>query len=168
MTMTAKFVRVYQRLSLGLNQAVEGVLFALGLTMAIIVCTQVFFRYVVNDSLFWSEEAARYLLVWLTFLGATSAYYRGVHPKIESLAKLAPPKVRLAARVLVHFISLALFAVLIVYGVKFSYFVRLQISPALNIPKWTVTAVIPVSGVIFCIHNLRLLLEEFTGGAGDR
>ena len=166
--MAAKCLRIYQKLSLGLNLAVEGGLFALGLTMAVIVITQVFFRYVVNDSLFWSEELARYLLVWLTFLGATSAYYRGVHPKIESLAKLAPSKVRLASRVLVHLVSLALFAVLIIYGAKFSYFVRFQITPALNIPKWTVTSVIPVSGVIFCFHNLRMLLEELMGAAGDR
>ncbi|MBI9077704.1 MAG: TRAP transporter small permease [Desulfatibacillum sp.] len=167
MTGFAKTIRVCQRLCIGLNQAVEGALFVLGLSMALVVCTQVFFRYVLNDSLFWSEEIARYLLVWLTFLGATSAYHRGVHPRIETFAALLPPKVRLGVRVIIHLVSLALFVLMIVYGVQFSHFVRFQISPALNVPKWVVTAVIPASGFILCIHNLRLILEEFQGGPRD-
>ena len=167
MTRAAKFIQIYQRLCLGLNRVVEGALFVLGLTMAVVVCTQVFFRYVVNDSLFWSEEVARYLLVWLTFLGTTCAYYRGVHPRIESFGMLLAPKVRKGTRMLVHLVSLALFMLLIVYGVQFSHFVRFQISPALNVPKWAITAIIPFSGVILCVHNLRLIMEELTGGPGD-
>lgn len=167
MTGVKKTIRVYQRLCIGLNQAVESALFVLGLSMAGVVCTQVFFRYVLNDSLFWSEEVARYLLVWLTFLGATSAYHRGVHPRIESLAVLLPFKIRTGVRVITHLVSLALFIGMIVYGVQFAHFVRLQISPALNLPKWVVTAIIPVSGFILCVHNLRLILEEFLGGAHD-
>ena len=67
------------------NTWVERSLAILGITMAAVIILQVIFRYVLNHSLFWSEELARYLLVWLTFLGASSAYYRKVHPGIDLL-----------------------------------------------------------------------------------
>lgn len=58
-----------ERISRSVNHWVEYVLFGLGFTMSVVVAVQVFFRYALNHSLFWSEELARYILVWLTFLG---------------------------------------------------------------------------------------------------
>jgi TRAP-type C4-dicarboxylate transport system permease small subunit len=49
---------------------------------------------------------------------------------------------------------------MIFFGVKFSYFVRLQISPALNLPKWIIFSIIPVSGLIFMVHGATFLLGE--------
>ncbi len=56
-----------ERLSTSCNRYTEGFLLLLGLTMAAVVILQVFCRYILNYSLFWSEELARFLLVWLTF-----------------------------------------------------------------------------------------------------
>jgi TRAP-type C4-dicarboxylate transport system permease small subunit len=143
-----------------LNRWIEYLLFGLGFSMAVIVAVQVFFRYVLNQSLFWSEELARFMLVWLTFLGASVAYYRGVHPGIDMLfTRLSAGWQRVVA-VIVHLICIAFFGVMIVYGIQFSYFVRLQISPALYLPKWIIFAVIPVSGAILLVHGLSFLVQE--------
>ena len=72
-----------QKISSHINQSIEYLLFGLGFGMAMLVAVQVFFRYVLNQSLFWSEELARYLLIWLTFLGASCAYYRHAHPGVD-------------------------------------------------------------------------------------
>ena len=48
----------FNKISTQVNQAVEVLLFGLGFSMALIVAVQVFFRYVLNQSLFWSEELA--------------------------------------------------------------------------------------------------------------
>ncbi len=73
-----------------INQWIEYLLFGMGFTMALIVAVQVFCRYVLNQSLFWSEELARFLLVWLTFLGASCAYYRKVNPGVDFLYAKMP------------------------------------------------------------------------------
>ncbi len=157
----------FEKFSTALNRHVETLLFVLGFSMAVVVAVQVFFRYVLNQSLFWSEELARFMLVWLTFLGASVAYKRGSHPGIDMLYKRMPPAVRKASALLVHTVSMGLFVVMIVYGYQFSYFVRRQISPALYLPKWIIFSVIPVSGAIFLIHAVGFLLHELRGTPHD-
>lgn len=150
-------------ISWGLNRWVEGLLSLLGLAMAVIVAAQVFSRYVLNHSLFWSEELARYLLVWLTFLGASSAYRRGMHPGVDALWTRMPPGVQQASAVVVHGAAMLLFGIMIGYGCRFAYFVRLQISPALALPKWILFSVIPVSGALLMVHALSLLSADLKG-----
>ncbi len=157
-----------QQLSAAVNRWVEYLLFGLGLSMALVVAMQVFFRYALNHSLFWSEELARFMLVWLSFLGASTAYKRGLHPGVDILTSRLPPVWRNTCSHLVHVVSLALFIVMIVYGVGFAYFIRTQISPALYLPKWTVFAIIPVSGAILAIHCLAFITAAYKDRRRDR
>ena len=135
--------------------------------MALIVATQVFFRYILNQSLFWSEELARYLLVWLTFLGASSAYFRKANPGVDILYNKMAVRYRKMMAVMVHLASMGLFVVMIIYGCRFAYFVRLQISPALQLPKWVIISIIPVSGVILMIHGVFFFTETLKKGPND-
>lgn len=161
-------VRQIDTLSHRLNAGVEYLLFGLGFSMSLIVAVQVFFRYALNSSLFWSEELARFMLVWLTFLGASAAYRRRVHPGVDVLYRRMPPWLKRTSAVLIHLVSIGLFCVMIVYGYRFAHFVRFQISPALYLPKWIVFSIIPVSGGILTLHGLAFLLGELTGEARDR
>lgn len=149
-----------KKISSTINQCVEYLLFGLGFTMALLVAVQVFFRYALNQSLSWSEELARFILVWLTFLGASSAYYRKVNPGVDFLYTKLPLFFKKISSILTHLASMVLFIVMIVYGCEFAYFVRLQISPALQIPKWIILSIIPISGVIFMIHALTFFFDE--------
>jgi TRAP-type C4-dicarboxylate transport system permease small subunit len=161
-------MRTLERLSRSLNRWVEYALFGLGFSMAVIVAVQVFFRYVLNHSLFWSEELARYLLLWLTFLGASAAYWRGVHPGVDVVSRHLPRGAGWISVLIAHGAALTLFGVMIVYGTQFAYFVRLQISPALNLPKWTVYSIVPFSGLILLVHGLTFLAEHLKGVGRDR
>jgi TRAP-type C4-dicarboxylate transport system permease small subunit len=147
------------KISRQVNSTVEWGLAGIGLAMVVVVAAQVFCRYVLNHSLFWSEELARYLLVWLTFLGATVAYHRRVHPSIDMLQARVGPAAARAMTIAGYLVALLFFGVLGAYGLQFAYFVRAQISPALQIPKWTVMLALPLSGAILCLHTWAFLLE---------
>lgn len=151
-----------------LNLWVERSLFALGVAMSIIVAVQVFSRYALNHSLFWSEELARFILVWLSFLGASAAYYRGANPGVEALYSKMKGLTRRTATVTVHLVSLGLFTVMIWYGTAFAHFIRLQISPAMGLPKWLPHAVVPLAGAIMACHALNFLLRELTARPEER
>lgn len=149
------------------NDTVEKLLGILGLAMAVIVIAQVFSRYVLNHSLFWSEEMARYLLIWLTFLGASCGYYRKVHPGIDLFSTTFGEPLRKSLALAVHLVSLCFFCVMVYHGSAFAYFVRHQISAALALPKWIVFTVIPLSGALFILHGLVFLLAELQEGPRD-
>ncbi len=156
-----------KKISTQINRTTEVLLFGLGFSMAIIVAVQVFFRYVLNQSLFWSEELARYLLVWLTFLGASCAYYRHAHPGVDILYNRVPPFLRKGFALAIHLVSIGLFAVMIVCGWQFAHFVRLQTTPALQLPKWLLIGIIPISGTILMIHGISFLADLLKDGRHD-
>jgi TRAP-type C4-dicarboxylate transport system permease small subunit len=141
------------------NWWIEYLLFGLGFSMAILVAVQVFCRYILNSSLFWSEELARYMLVWLSFFGATVAYYRNLHPGVDALTtRISAAKQRIS-RLLVHFTAMGLAVIMVISGTQFAWFVRMQISPALSIHKWIILIVIPLSGMILFVYALAFFLK---------
>ena len=154
-------------LSQRINQAVEYLLFGMGFGMAILVAVQVFSRYVLNHSLFWSEELARFLLVWLTFLGASVVYYRGANASVDFLYERLGYKGRRTFDIAVHLISLAFFIVMLIYGWEFAHFVRNQYSAALYLPKWIPHSIIPVSGGILVLHTLNQLWRDLAGAGKE-
>lgn len=162
------FVSPLEPICRRLNAAVEFILFAFGVSMAVIVATQVFSRYVLNHSLFWSEELARFILVWLSFLGATSAYYRGVNPGVEAVYSRMKGLTRRTAAICVHLASLGLFSVMVWFGTAFAHFIRMQISPALGLPKWMPHLAVPLAGAILVCHALNFLLGELMGKGEER
>ncbi len=143
-----------QRLSAALNRIIGHLLAGLGLSMALVIGVQVFCRYVLNHSLFWSEELARAMLVWLTFLGATVAWYRRLHPGIDLVTRRLPPSLQRLADLLVQLVAMALFAAMVIAGCRYGWFIRHQISPALAMPRWITPAVIPLSGLVLLVHSL--------------
>ena len=52
----------------------------------IVVCIGVFFRYVLNNSLVWTEEIAKFTMVWLAFIGSPAAMEKGGHVAIEMVS----------------------------------------------------------------------------------
>lgn len=163
----APIVSVIEKVSFNVNRWIEYLLFGLGFSMALLVAVQVFCRYILNQSLFWSEELARYLLVWLTFLGASAAYYKGAHPGVDILYNRMAPVFRKACAILIHLAALSLFTVMIVYGYQFAHFVRLQTTPALQLPKWIVLSIIPLSGAILMLHAVNFLVATIKRGGHD-
>jgi TRAP-type C4-dicarboxylate transport system permease small subunit len=52
---------------------------------------------------------------------------------------------------------------MIVSGAQFAWFVRLQITPALSLPKWIILSIIPLAGLLFLIHGMFFLIRTLEG-----
>jgi TRAP-type C4-dicarboxylate transport system permease small subunit len=77
-------------------------------SLAFIVFLQFFTRYVLNDSLSWTEEIARYGLMWVVFIGGAMVTRRNTHIAVELLSNVMKPgPLRAALLALVDFIKLA-------------------------------------------------------------
>jgi len=141
-------VLLTHRLSAWLNQLAEWMLSLVGMAMALVIGLQVLFRYGFNNSLFWSEELGRLLLIWLTFLGASVAYRRGAHIGLDVLAARLGPGARRAARVAALTASLLFFAGLAWWGAQFAHFSRLQGTTTLGVSKLVPFVMAPVGGAL--------------------
>ncbi len=102
--------------------------------LAIVVFMQFFTRYVLNDSLAWTEEVARYLLVLVAFLGSVSAVRRGSHIMLEFLFRMIPATYARILALIAETITLGLFASLTWIGIELTQKTRQQMV-SLPIPK---------------------------------
>ena len=133
--------------------------------MAAVIALQVFFRYGLNDSLFWSEELGRILLVWLTFIGASVAYRRGAHIGVDAITSRLPGRAQRVAVLAGHVVCLCFFAVMAVFGWRYMQLVAFQTTAALGWPvRWAVAAV-PLSGAVMTLHALAFLAGDRGDGA---
>lgn len=64
--------------------------------MTAIISAQVFFRYILNDSLIWSEPLAVILMGWFIFFGAAVGIREGYHLSFDVLLYIIPEKAKLA------------------------------------------------------------------------
>ena len=90
---------------------------ALGL-MVVVILAQVFFRYVVGDALNWPDEAARFLMLWMTGLIAPSAYRWGGFVAIDMVPELLPRAVRLVLMLVLYVIALTVLTYAVQLGWK--------------------------------------------------
>ena len=81
-------------IAIGLDRLVAGVeagaIVVLVCLLTAITFAQVAARYVLGDPLIWSEEAARYLFVWVSMIGAALAIREGGHFGLDLLIRRAP------------------------------------------------------------------------------
>ncbi|MGQ7249659.1 TRAP transporter small permease [Halomonas sp. V046] len=127
---------------------------ALMMLMAGILAVQVFMRYVMGASLSWSEELARYLFIWLIYLGISYGARQMRHIKIDAGLKLFPRAARRWVVILgdVLFLAFALYVVWTSWEVIGRQMMLGQRSPALSVPLWIVYAA-PFVG--FALTTLR-------------
>ncbi|KUF11223.1 TRAP transporter small permease [Pseudoponticoccus marisrubri] len=78
--------------------------------LAFVVFLQFFTRYVLNNSLGWTEEIARFLLIAVTFTGAVMATRKNSHIAVEFIYRYLPRPVRRVAQLLIDVLSTAFYA----------------------------------------------------------
>jgi len=115
-------------------------------TMILVVFLQVIFRFVLKGSLPWSEELARYVMVWAVFIGASMGAKSGAHIGVGALVKLFPRGWRKSLVVVSASFSVVFCAVVFYLSAKvvLNIFMSGQVSPAMEIPMYLAYAAVPV------------------------
>ncbi len=141
---------------------VENALIICGLaSMFFILLAQVFMRYVFNSPITWSEEAARFIFVYVSFIGISFAYRMKTQIRMEAVTNLFSKKIQKALRIFVNIATIALFY----YMIPFSFeFIKIQAnvkSTATHIPMSIVYIALPLglalAGIRLLIENIRIL-----------
>ena len=162
-----RIARWYARAMMALGCALLG-------SIVVIMGVQVFFRYVLNDSLIWAEEVSRYFLVWISFLFLGIAFQRGELISLSLLLRAVPRIVQILLTVIAYGASLTLLAALVWYGFKFAEVNALQTLPAfdfiwsaiagdgetLDVSAYWLYASVPVGAALLSVHMLLGLISR--------
>lgn len=142
------------------------------LVMITITLAQVFFRYVLQLPIPWSEELARYCFIWIVFLGAGIGLQRRFHLGVDIFVNLARGSIRKHIEMFVYF-AIALFSGVIIYAsIPVLELNTFQTSPALQIPMSWVYLAIPVGMAILWLVSverlIRSLVETYKKRVGNQ
>lgn len=141
---------------------------AMMLAMAGVIGLQVVARYGFNHSLFWSEELGRALLVWLTFLGASSAYAHGLHVGVDTVAARLGRRAKWLAELTAVLAGLFLFGLMAWAGTEYAFFLGAQRTAGLGVSKAWVFLAVPISGAVAVLHGLARLAGLVASAKGAR
>ena len=145
-----------------IDRMLEVVLSSLMGFMVLNVLWQVFSRYVLSQPSSFTDELARYLLIWIGLLGASYASGKGLHLAMSLFHDKFKGKGRVRMDMgLEALVILFALTVLVIGGGRLVYltFYLGQISSALGLPLGYVYMIIPVSGVFFIFYSIDNILS---------
>lgn len=143
--------------------------------MSLLVIIQVFFRYVLNDSLSWTENLARYFQIYVTFLGAAIALRKGMLISIDLVLSYLKEKTRLRL-IIFNYTLVTLFSLfLITVGTKvvLQQITYGQVAPLfVSVPMYLIYLAIPIGGVFLFIESILYIVDRYkelkTGEVADK
>lgn len=147
----------------------EWLLFFLLAVMLAVVFFGVLNRSLIQASIPWSEELARYLMIWGVFVGASLGVKRSVHISVDALVLLMPEKVKHLFSLLAYVVGFVFCAWFFYVGCEFiGQMMNMKpLSPALRVPMYYAYAAVPVG---FGLMALRYLMScvYFIFGSDDQ
>jgi len=154
---------MFERISEYLDK-IEGFLIASILAVAaLLTFTQVFFRYALNDSIFWAEEAVLYLIISMSFLSTSLGIRKGAHITVD-VVKACLPKSCIPYFVCISAcIGIAFGIALFYYGgnLFLNTIERGQLSPALRIPVASIYAFIPITALLQIFRYSEIIYSVY-------
>jgi TRAP-type C4-dicarboxylate transport system permease small subunit len=155
------------RLQRALEAIVNGTAIVLFAIMFALIVVQIVLRSLFNAPLIWSEELARYIFVWVSFLGWVIASRRGSHLGVDIVLQMLPWPGRRLLHGLIAIATLVFAAVMLWTGLAIV---------ARNADVETVTlffnfavvyAIVPIAAVLIGFYAVRDLFVAWRGGFVD-
>lgn len=140
-------------------------IFLMGLLVFCVVW-QVFSRYILNIPSTFTDELARFLLIWVSLLGIAYLSGQNRHIAIDVLSQKLSSPARIRLGVFINIlIILFVFSVLVVGGGRLVYttFTYMQLTPTLQLPMAVIYLVAPLSGLLvvyYRIYDIQMILTS--------
>ena len=131
--------------------------------MLVIIFMQIISRYIFGYTFEWSEELARFLFVWVVFIGSALIIGDKGHMAVTLLSgKLNGTIAGTILNLFIKVCSLAFILLLITQGSKMAKTMMFQTAPALGIPMGIVYAIIPISGLLMLLYLVQDVISFFS------
>lgn len=145
----------------------EAVMLAVGvLAMALNTMANVIGRFVIGQSLFFSEEINRALIILITFAGISYAARHGRHIRMSAIFDTIAPPMRKVLMIIIAFVTAAAMFLLTWYSIDYvlSQASRGRLLPALQVPVWWIIVWAPVgfflTGVQYALTGIKNIIDK--------
>lgn len=135
--------------------------------MTILIFSQVLARYLFKAPLAWSEEGARFLFIWMTFIAGYVGARKVQHIGVELIQNVCPPILRNAMKIISDLLSIAFFLIVFYFCCTQWSKLSAQISPALKLPMSIVYLGMMIGCLGLAISYLLHLFEILKEKGGD-
>lgn len=121
--------------------------------IAVIVNVGVFYRYILFDPLPWSEQIPKYAMIWMGFLGASSALYADRHMGFDFLIVRLHYRVRKIISLAGMLLIMLFLIFLTIYGIVFAFAVGfISTAPMLGFPMFYLFLTVPIGGMFMILQ----------------
>jgi TRAP-type C4-dicarboxylate transport system permease small subunit len=143
-----------------------GLMICLFWLLALVVFAQFFTRYVLNDSIGWTEEIARYLLIVVTFGGSCIAVRRNTHISVEFFYRYLPPTAARGLSTVVDLLRTGLFAVLTGLSVQLAGSTG-QLMTSIDLPKSVLYGFVAGCFALMTMYSAIVTWRHLVSGKAD-
>jgi len=153
-------IRWLNRLCERLRRAAMALLVVFGAVMSVVVMLQIIFRFVIYIPLPWSEELARYLMIWTGMVGSFVALREGRHIGVTLVVNRLPPRTAAGVAVFVQMLTILFLFILAKQGLALALVNLNQLSPAMRIPMFFPYLAVPVGAALMIIELAAGALQD--------
>lgn len=161
-----EMLAVLRRLRDGMTRALEAVIVAAMALLVADVVWGVFTRYALGQQAKWSEELARFLLVWVALLGGAVAFGTKAHLGVDYFVDHLHPAARKLTAVVSHLVVLFFAGEVLLHGgtqVVREALILEQTTPALGWKMGHVYLALPIAGLFVVLYTVENLVETLVG-----
>jgi len=156
-------MKVFTMLKRALDKLLEDLIFALMLIMCVVVLWQVVARFVLHSPSVWSEELARYCMVWIAMLGSALAMKNGMHMTLTIITdRIKHENLRIVIFVFDMICCLILGFVLMYYGYGFMISGLTKATASLKISMVWANAAMPFGGLFLTLNIIEVIYMRIT------
>lgn len=146
-----------------INRQISLFVVSLIFLLSVLLSASVFYRYVLNDSLYWSGEVARYMLVYVVFLGATMAHKHKAHIRIDMIFTYLSDKNKKNIEIMIALFFIFFWVLVLMGSIKLLPLFMMQTTATLEMPFAVAFAPLPLSSIIwilYCCEDVLTLMAK--------
>ncbi len=156
-------LNMLDRLTDGLVWIVRLACITMATMIFVVVVLAIVARYGFGQAVSWTEEVPRYLLIWVSFLGAAVCVLKREHVGFEVLLNALPTRVRQITTALISLLIFSFGYVMLHYGIVFVKDFGSDLMETIPFTNYWYYPAMPVSGALIMVFALKLFCDEVRG-----
>ncbi len=148
-------LKAFDRLLEWITTGVKTVMLVMTGAIFFICIFAVFTRYILNFVPSWSEEVPRYLLVWITYLGAALAVKFKEHISLDVFFNMMPLRMRQVGHILLNGLIAIVATIMVTYGIALISQFKDDLMESIPVTNFWLYLVMPISGALMLLFIIQ-------------